>query len=189
MPIRAYIKLTAGARNIVNSTELNLRAIQLTANALVYDQLRAGRSFCFTMSTSSMRPALAPGDRVIVSAALPSELRPGDIVVRRLADAWIAHRLIRSYASDNEIYLITKGDDSLTADDAWEATQLVGKIIAVERPGRKKTARFARARRRASIIAFLSRCQLSASRIKPKFFRRVAVRILRAWLQVAVWIA
>jgi signal peptidase I len=189
MHIRAYIEVATGARNIVNSMELNLKAVQLTANALIYDHLRAGRPFCFTISTSSMRPALAPRDRVLVSAALPDELRPGDIIVRKVADAWIAHRLISSYKSSNEIYLITKGDNSLTADDDWGATQLVGRIIEIERAGRKKTSRFARARRRAFIIAFLSRCQLSASRIESKFFRRVAVRILRAGLRAVVWAA
>jgi signal peptidase I len=189
MPVRAYIKLNTGARNIVNSPELNLKAIQLTANALIHDHLRAGRSFCFTVSTSSMRPALAPGDRVIVSAALPDELRTGDIVVRGVADAWIAHRLIGSHASGDEVYLITKGDNSLTADDAWGATLLAGKVIAAERVGRKKAARFARTKRRAFVIAFLSRCQLTASRTGPKFLRRVAVRILRAGLRVAIWTA
>ncbi|MGA9773950.1 MAG: S24/S26 family peptidase [Blastocatellia bacterium] len=168
----------------MNSYELNLKAIQLTANALICDHLRAGRSLCFTMSTSSMRPALAPGDKVLISAALPDQLRPGDIVVRKIADAHIAHRLIGSYTADNEIHLITKGDNALKADDAWQATQLVGKVVAIERAGHKKLTQ---AKRRAFVIAFLSRCQLSASRIEPEIFRRWAVRILRAWLRVAVW--
>ena len=171
----------------MNSYELDLKAIQLTANDLICDHLRAGRSLCFTMSTSSMRPALAPGDKVLVSAALPDELRPGDIVVRKVANARIAHRLIGSYTSGNEIHLITKGDNALKADDPWQATQLVGKVIAIERAGHKKSAHFARARRRAFVIAFLSRCQLSANRIEPEILRRMAVRILRAGLRVAVW--
>ena len=131
-----------------------------------------------------MRPALAPGDKVLVSAASPDELRPGDIVVRKIANAHIAHRLIRSYASDNEIHLITKGDNALKADDVWQATQLVGKVIAIERAGHKKSAR---ASRRAFVIASLSRCQLSACRIEPEIFRRMAVRSLLAGLRVAVW--
>ena len=139
------------------------------------------------MSTASMRPALAPGDKVMVSAALPDELRPGDIVVRKVANARIAHRLIGSYTSGNEIHLITKGDNSLKADDPWRATQLVGKIITVERAGHKKSARFAQARRRAFIIALLSRSQLSTNRIEPKILRRMAACVLRAGLRVAVW--
>jgi len=134
-----------------------------------------------------MRPALAPGDKVLVRAALPGELRPGDIVVRKVATARIAHRLIGSYTSGNEIYLITKGDNALKADDAWQATQLVGKAIAIERAGHKKPAHFARAIRRAFVIAFLSRCQLSVNRIEPKILRRIFVRILRAGLRVAIW--
>jgi signal peptidase I len=171
----------------VHSYELNLKTIQLTANDLISDHLRAGRSLCFTMSTASMQPALAPGDKVLVSAALPDELRPGDIVVRKVANARIAHRLIGSYTSDNEVHLITKGDNSLQADDPWQATQLVGKVIAMEQAGHKKSVHFARAMRRAFVIAFLSRCQLSANRIEPKILRRMAVRILRAGLRFAVW--
>ena len=130
-----------------------------------------------------MQPALAPGDKVLVSAALPRELRPGDIVVRKVANARIAHRLIGSYTSDNEVHLITKGDSSLKADDAWPATQLVGKVIAIEQAGQWKPFRFAR----ASVIALLSRCQLSANWIEPEILRRITLRILRAGLRVAVW--
>lgn len=171
----------------MDSYELDLKAIQLMANDLIGDHLRAGRSFRFTVSTSSMQPALAPGDKVLISAVLPDELRPGDIVVRKSAHAHIAHRLIGSYKSGSEIHLITKGDNALTADDAWQAAQLVGKVVAMDRAGRKTSARFTRARRRAFVIAFLSRCQLSASRTGPKIIRRIAVRLLRAGLRVAVW--
>lgn len=171
----------------MDSYELNLKAIQLTANDLIGERLRAGIPFCFTVSTSSMKPALAPGDKVLVSAVLPDALRPGDIVVRKAANARIAHRLIGSYKSGNEIHLITKGDNSLTADDAWQATQLVGKVVAIERTGHKKSDHFARAGRRTFIITFLSRCQLSATLIEPEILRRMAVRILRIGLRVAVW--
>jgi hypothetical protein len=136
-----------------------------------------------------MWPALSPGDRVFARAARAAELRPGDIVIRREADTWIAHRLIGRVRLCGVTHIVTKGDNSLAADQAWQETLLVGVIIAVERAGRNKCDTFARARWRGSVIALLSRGQLFADRIRWTIFRHMAVKSLRACLRVTVWTA
>jgi signal peptidase I len=162
-------------------SRLEARAVARAADALISDHLRAGKTLCFTMSTSSMWPALAPGDRVIVRVAHIDELRTGDIVIRKAADSYIAHRLIgRSHTR-----LLTKGDNALTADPYWETDELIGVIVAVERAGQKKRASFVRAGWREYLIAVLSRGQHLAGAIGPELLRRPVIKILRACLRAA----
>ncbi|HJQ22590.1 MAG TPA: nucleotidyltransferase family protein [Blastocatellia bacterium] len=108
--------------------------ITQAARALADDHLRAGKTLTLTLASSSMWPSLAPGDRLRVRAARLDELRPGDILVRKLEATWIVHRLIRQERSAAETLLMTKGDNAATADAPWPATQLLGIVVAVERP-------------------------------------------------------
>jgi hypothetical protein len=73
----------------------------------------------------------------------------------------------------------------LTADPYWEAAELIGVIVAVERAGQKKCASFVRAGWRTCLIAVLSRGQLSAGAIAPEVLRRPVIKILRACLRAA----
>ena len=166
----------------MESPDIDPRAVARAANALISTRLRAGHKFRFTVSTSSMRPALAPGDKVVVRSAESAELRAGDIVLRKAADSYIAHRLI----GRTRARLVTKGDNALTADESWEADELIGVIEAIERAGQKKTARLTQARRRTHLIVLLSRVQLQAIRIGPEMLRRPTIKILRACLRLAV---
>jgi signal peptidase I len=173
----------------MGSIEFDPTTIARATRALVNERLRAGKTACFVISTSSMLPALAPGDKVFVRAARVDELRMGDIVIRSFAGALIAHRFIGRAASGNADELMTKGDNTLIADDPWQSAQLVGSVIAMERAGRKKAASFARARLGGFAVALLSRSQLSANLIRPKILRRIAMKSLRASLTIAARIA
>ena len=168
---------------------VNPTVIAQAANALICDRLRAGGTFSFTISTSSMLPALRPGDRVVVRAARADQVRTGDIVIREMADSWIAHRVIDSFVSSNGTHLVTKGDNALTSDPMWEPGQLTGAIVAVVRAGQSERESLAGIRRRALAIALLSRSQLFASRIRLRILRSVALRSLRVCLRAASWVA
>ncbi|HEY7913873.1 MAG TPA: S26 family signal peptidase [Blastocatellia bacterium] len=165
----------------MDSSRLEARAVARAADALISDRLRAGKTLCFTISTSSMWPALSPGDRVIVRVAHIDELRAGDIVIRKAADSYIAHRLL----GRKDTRLLTKGDNALTADPYWEAGELVGVIAAIERAGQKKRASFVRAGWGAHLMAVLSRGQLLAGAARPEMLRRPVIKILRACLRAA----
>jgi hypothetical protein len=165
----------------MDTSRLEARAVARAADALISNHLRAGKTLCFTMSTSSMWPALSPGDRVIVRLARVDELRTGDIVIRKAADSYIAHRLL----GRRDTRLLTKGDNALTADPAWEAGELIGVVVAVERAGQKKRASFVRAGWRTYLIAVLSRGQLLAGAMEPEILRRPVIKILRACLRAA----
>jgi signal peptidase I len=173
----------------MDSSNVTPAVITQAANVLICDRLRTGGTFSVTISTSSMLPALGPGDRVVVRAARADRVRIGDIVIRKMADSWIAHRVIDNFPSGNETHLVTKGDNVLAPDPAWEPGQLVGAVIAVTRAGQRERESFTGMRRSAIAIAFLSRSQLFANHIRLEILRSVALRSLRACLRVASWVA
>ena len=172
----------------MDSSGANATVIAQAANVLICDRLRSGGTFSFTISTSSMLPALGPGDRVVVRAARADRVRTGDIVIHKRADSWIAHRVIYTFSSTGETHLVTKGDNALTPDPVWEPGQLVGAIVAVARAGRGERESFSGMRRGAT-IALLSRSQLLANQIRVEILRRVTLRSLCVCLRVASWIA
>lgn len=185
MPLRAYIKLKFITRNLMSVSDFDPQTIARTANALIDDHLRAGRVLSFTLATSSMWPELKPGDKATVRAARIDELRLGDILVRREAGSWIAHRLIARASTGGRSLLVTKGDNALTADTPWSATQMVGVVVAVEPAEQKSARQLTQARRRALLIALLSRGQLLVNRVRPNRFRHILIKVSRACLRLA----
>src|SRR5581483_9015192 len=80
----ANLQLSRCAVYVMNSSDLEPKAITEVARALADDQLRAGKTLTLTLASSSMAPPLAAGDRLRVRAARPADLRAGDILLRRL---------------------------------------------------------------------------------------------------------
>lgn len=158
-------------------------------NDLIDARLRTGGAVHFTIPTWSMYPTLAPGDHVVVQESRVDELRPGDIVLARVGGIWLAHRLIgRRVVNGNTLY-ITKGDNALEADQAWQAAQLSGMIVEVQRNGRKGNLLSRRARWTGASLARLARVQMPLQRIRPRFARRVALKASRILLRTSAWLA
>lgn len=146
--------------NMMNAA-LTARAV---ADELIDESLRAGKTIRLSIRTQSMRPTLAPGDRVTARAARPDELRIGNIVLVRIEEHWLAHRLIgRGGAATGQAGWLTQGDSSPDADDLWRPEQICAIIIAVERDGRSADLDSRRAHALGAFIALVSRARLRAS--------------------------
>jgi signal peptidase I len=78
----------------------------------------------------SMWPTLRPGDQVTVEPLAADDLRPGDWVVLRRADALILHRFL---AFSPEGLLLTKGDNRRFPDPLWAREDLVGRVVTLSR--------------------------------------------------------
>lgn len=83
--------------------------------------------------SSSMEPALAVGDLVLVELVPVSEVSPGD-VVSRLVDPGsrddLTHRVVSSRTDADVVYLDTKGDAN-PSGESWRlpADELVGRMV------------------------------------------------------------
>jgi signal peptidase len=79
--------------------------------------------------TGSMKPAIYPGDVVILRKVDPSEIKVGDVIQYWRGDVFIIHRVIKIEATGE---FQTKGDNNISPDSNLVAPgQVVGKMIGV----------------------------------------------------------
>ena len=82
-----------------------------------------------------MRPALVPGDTVLLASTRLRRPRLGDVVLVRLAGGLRLHRLVWGWPGRGGARR-TKADRSAYWDPAFSAQDLWGAVIGVERGGR-----------------------------------------------------
>jgi hypothetical protein len=106
--------------------------------AVVQSLLDEGLSVRFRASGRSMLPALRDGECLIVAPTRPAEVVVGDVV---LCDTWrgpVAHRVSSvERLADGERRFHLRGDASLEGDGPVAARQIRGRIVGVERDGRR----------------------------------------------------
>lgn len=83
---------------------------------------------------SSMWPVLRSGDEAALSALEPdAELSPGDVVVARIAGAWVVHR-VRGITPDR--FVILRGDACLENDAPVRREDVLAVVHRIRRGGR-----------------------------------------------------
>ncbi len=136
----------------------------------------------FTVPTGSMWPALYVGDSVSVCGFIAGEARPGDLLVSNLGAGWRVHRLIASTVERGERVFITKGDNTLSADEPWAAEAGVGLVVTIHTRRRDLDTRTAPARAVNRVLALLSRIQWEVYRHPPPRGHRVLIKGLQLLL-------
>jgi len=86
-----------------------------------------------------MRPFILDGDFILVSPVENSSLKTGDVVLYSTErDKVIVHRIIKKYKKDGRVILLVKGDATSGFADKVGIQDVLGKVTAVERNGRKR---------------------------------------------------
>ncbi|MDA2910073.1 hypothetical protein MYX04_03955 [Nitrospiraceae bacterium AH_259_D15_M11_P09] len=110
--------------------------------------LRRGARVRFRATGRSMQPTIHEGEAITVEPVAPAAVTRGDILLYRWERGVIAHRVIRierkkggavtqsSVLSPHDS-LILRGDASASCDCPVEPEQVLGKVVAVERAGRR----------------------------------------------------
>jgi signal peptidase I len=84
-----------------------------------------------------MHPTIREGETITVEPVTASAVNVGDIVLYRLDDGLIAHRVKGiEGAEGNGTRFILRGDASGNSDAPVNAEQILGRVISVERAGR-----------------------------------------------------
>jgi hypothetical protein len=83
-----------------------------------------------------MLPAIQEGDRVLVAHGF-TDVRQGDVVVFRRGGRLVAHRVLRIDRRQPEPVFITKGDNIRRLDPPVNGSEIVGRVLMVERGGRQ----------------------------------------------------
>ncbi len=108
-------------------------AHQQTAVELVREELAQGALLRLRVSGQSMAPLVERGDLVLVQRVTPADLRRGDLLLVEQGGDFLVHRLV---ANDTH-GVRTKGDKSSYADLPLPPQDVLGRVVAVERDGRR----------------------------------------------------
>ncbi len=103
-------------------------------HAALLDILRLGRAVKFRAGGDSMHPTIRDGDSVTAVAATAQELRRGDVAVTLSARGVTVHRVVHV---DGE-RVITRGDNAAENDAPFPASEVIGRVIEIERQGKRQ---------------------------------------------------
>jgi signal peptidase I len=119
-------------RRSINSTGVDFLGLSR-------DILEKGKSVRFQAKGWSMRPLIRDGDFIVVSPVENSSIKIGDVVFySTTGNKVIVHRLIRKYKQKGRMTVLIKGDASFSSPEKIDIQNIWGKVIAIERNGRKK---------------------------------------------------
>jgi signal peptidase I len=86
---------------------------------------------------TSMVPFILPGDLISVRRSDPVEISNGEIVLYAREGRMFAHRVVGRAGGPDDALLITRGDLLRRCDPPVSSSELLGKVISIERGGRQ----------------------------------------------------
>jgi hypothetical protein len=98
--------------------------------------LASGETVRFTAPGHSMHPMVRHGD-VLVVEPLRAPALIGDILLYIARGRPVAHRLIAFEPDNGSVAMILKGDSAVQPDLPVQQEQVIGRVAAIERRGRK----------------------------------------------------
>lgn len=101
--------------------------------ALLADVLRRFGSVRVRAAGNSMRPAIRPGDVLLIADCGFGQVAPGDVVLFTRDARLFAHRVVDKRAGPDGPSIVTRGDANWQTDPAVGVGELLGKVIAVQR--------------------------------------------------------
>jgi len=107
--------------------------------SLALEVLREHGEIRISVLGLSMLPTFWPADVVTIRAATLDECAPGDVVLCESNQRFVIHRVLRNLCKQRDRLLITRGDALLHADNPVAENQLRGRVIAVQRRGRRSS--------------------------------------------------
>lgn len=162
---KSYVTLTEETRLISGIAYAELMAAVLEKNGL----------FRFTATGCSMAPFIRDGDFITLSQP-PVRLQTGDVVafINPSCNRLMIHRIVRV---SRQGYLI-KGDNNSIPDGRIPASNILGRVVRVEREGRR--IRFGLGAGNIFIAWLSRRCWLTPLILNA---RRLIKSLIRKWAE------
>ena len=101
------------------------------------DLLREGYGVRFRAGGASMHPNIRDGELITVDSLRGSSASVGDILLYRTDSGVIAHRVEQIDNLKAGTVYILRGDSAISRDKPVDASRVLGRVVAVERDGRK----------------------------------------------------
>lgn len=125
--------------------------------AVATDVLHDGHALRFRAEGWSMYPIIRDGDIVEVAPVRASQLRRGDVLLCRIGDAAIAHRLVGFNNGTGHTALVLRGDAAFAKDAPVPFTSVIGRVTDVRRDGNERGLATHRARITGLLVSRLWR--------------------------------
>ncbi len=103
---------------------------------LCQDVLEKGSTFQFRALGSSMFPFIRSGDLLTTKAVNPIDLSVGEVLLYQREGRSFVHRLIKKKIINGALQFITRGDHLTFCDPTIRSSEILGKVISIERRGR-----------------------------------------------------
>jgi signal peptidase I len=89
-----------------------------------------------------MYPTICDGDLITVEPIKPSDVIVGEIILYRHENVVVAHRVVniqapQSSAPSTQHLFLLIGDAAINDDDPVRGDQILGKVVSIERNGRR----------------------------------------------------
>lgn len=105
---------------------------------VTHEILQKGNQIRFRANGWSMHPTIRDGQVIEVDPIPPEALKPGDIGLFLEGGRVLAHRLVRKLRdSEGESVYIFQGDGLEVPDAPVSRSSVLGRVVSVERDGRK----------------------------------------------------
>lgn len=131
--------------------------------------LRSGQSIRFRAPGRSMYPTIREGETITVQPVAPAAVKIGDIILYHFQRGVVAHRVVSIEKKRGDALLfILHADTSGAPDEPVEPSQILGKVVSVERGGRSIDLYSRRAK-------MLRTAYVCASRLKRWMMRSVGI--------------
>ncbi len=86
-----------------------------------------------------MQPTIEDGELITVAPVAATSVRRGDILLYQSERGVIVHRVVRitGSARREDVSYLLRGDASVSSDDPVGPAQILGRVLAVARAGRR----------------------------------------------------
>ena len=91
----------------------------------------------------SMFPSLRAEDVLVIAPMVPDQIRRGAVILAHCGDRLVAHRVRHVRLEAGVTIITTRGDNRRDDDAAITSKEVIGKVVAVERRGRRLPVRAA----------------------------------------------
>jgi len=141
------------------------------------DLLRRGHAIRFSAAGTSMQPAIRNGETIHVHPIRPGEIRRSDILLYRWERGLRAHRVASIQGVEQRRLVFILRGDAGGDDERVPAEKVFGRVISLERNGRRISLRgpaaFARRKLGRSASRIMRRIAIAGGSLKSAFRRRL----------------
>lgn len=105
--------------------------------SLAAEMLRDFGELWLRVSGTSMLPSVWPEDLLLIRRVGAESLVAGDLVLYTRGERWFVHRLVKKEGVNSRYRLFTRGDALSAMDAPISIENVLGRVAAIERRGRR----------------------------------------------------